>query len=135
MSFYFNISHPDLFAASLFVGSQWDTSKTSHFKDKHFFYIVAAGDNKASRGMAALEEVLNAAGATIGKAEWSAKLSQEEQEANARALLSEGHDIDFIVFTKGTVLPENGNTIEHMASFDYAYKLEAVRDWLFEQSK
>lgn len=22
-----------------------------------------------------------------------------------------------------------------MTSFDYAYKLEAVRDWLFEQSK
>ena len=24
---------------------------------------------------------------------------------------------------------------EHMTSFDYAYKLEAVRDWLFEQAK
>lgn len=24
---------------------------------------------------------------------------------------------------------------EHMTSFDYAYKLEAVRDWLFAQSR
>ena len=24
---------------------------------------------------------------------------------------------------------------EHMTSFDYAYKIEAVRDWLFAQSK
>ena len=24
---------------------------------------------------------------------------------------------------------------EHMTSFDYAYKLEAVRDWLFAQRK
>ena len=28
-----------------------------------------------------------------------------------------------------------GGAGEHMTSFDYAYKIEAVRDWLFEQSK
>ena len=28
-----------------------------------------------------------------------------------------------------------GSVSEHMASFDYAYRLTAVRDWLFEQSK
>ncbi|MBQ6190745.1 MAG: prolyl oligopeptidase family serine peptidase, partial [Bacteroidaceae bacterium] len=37
MSFYFNITHPDLFAASLFVSSQWDTSKMQDFGKKHFF--------------------------------------------------------------------------------------------------
>jgi len=51
MSFYFNITHPDLFAASLFVSSQWDTSKMQDFGKKHFFYIVAGGDQKASGGM------------------------------------------------------------------------------------
>jgi hypothetical protein len=25
--------------------------------------------------------------------------------------------------------------MEHMASFDYCYKIAAVRDWLFRQSK
>jgi hypothetical protein len=35
----------------------------------------------------------------------------------------------------GTVLPEDGKGMEHMASFDYAYKFTPVRDWLFEQSK
>jgi len=25
--------------------------------------------------------------------------------------------------------------MEHMASFDYGYKIAAVRDWLFKQSK
>ena len=41
--------------------------------------------------------------------------------------------------TVGTTLAEgqSGSTGagEHMTSFDYAYKLEAVRDWLFAQSK
>ena len=76
MTFYFNITHPDLFAASLFVSSQWDTSKMQDFGKKHFFYIVA-----------------------------------------------------------GSVLPESGQGMEHMASFDYGYKIAAVRDWLFQQSK
>ena len=49
MSFYFNITHPDLFAASLFVSSQWDTSKMQDFGKKHFFYIVAGGECKASK--------------------------------------------------------------------------------------
>ena len=31
--------------------------------------------------------------------------------------------------------PNGGGAGEPMTSFDYAYKLEAVRDWLFAQSK
>ena len=48
MSFYFNITHPDLFAASLFVSSQWDTSKMQDFGKKNFFYIVATRKHRAA---------------------------------------------------------------------------------------
>ena len=41
----------------------------------------------------------------------------------------------FISFTPGTVLAEEGKGMEHIESFDYAYKLQTVRDWLFEQKK
>ena len=34
--------------------------------------------------------------------------------------------------TNGT---SNNMSGEHMTSFDYIYKIDAVRDWLFEQSK
>lgn len=135
MSMYFNIAHPDLFAASIFVGCQWDTSKMQGFAYDKFFYIVAAGDQKAPKGMAALKLVLADEGAKISSAEWSAKLSQPEQEANVTKLLAEGNNINFILFTLGSVLPENGSGNEHMYSFDYAYKLQTVRDWLFRQSK
>ena len=30
---------------------------------------------------------------------------------------------------------QTGKGMEHMASFDYGYKIAAVRDWLFMQSK
>ena len=135
MSFYFNITHPDLFAASLFVSCQWDTSKMKDFGQKRFFYIVAGGDEKASGGMHNLSIVLKEQNVKVDSATWSAKLPQEEQERLAEELIAKGNTVNFIKFEKGTVLPESGKGMEHMASFDYAYKIAAVRDWLFEQSK
>ena len=135
MSFYFNIAHPDLFAASLFVSSQWDTSKMKDFGKRKFFYIVAGGDEKASGGMRELTEVLKKQNAHIDSASWSAKLAPSEQERLAEALIAKGGNINFICFDKGSVLPESRQGMEHMASFDFGYKIAAVRDWLFEQSK
>jgi len=116
MSFYFNITHPDLFAASLFVSSQWD-------------------DQKASGGMQDLTKVLKENDARIESASWSAKLPAEQQERMAAELISRGSGINFIKWETGSVLPESGQGMEHMASFDYGYKIAAVRDWLFQQSK
>ena len=135
MSFYFNITHPDLFAASLFVSSQWDTSKMKDFGKKHFFYIVADGDQKASGGMKDLAEVLKQQNAKVDSASWSAKLPQAEQERLAEELIAKGDNINFIKWEAGSVLPETGRAMEHMASFDYGYKIAAVRDWLFKQCK
>ena len=38
-------------------------------------------------------------------------------------------------FETGTVFKEGESGMEHMASFNYGYRLSAVRDWLFAQSK
>ena len=135
MSFYFNIAYPDLFAASLFVSSQWDTSKMKNFGKKHFFYIVAGGDQKASGGMRDLAKVLKENDARVDSTSWSAKLPSEEQERLAEELIAKGGNINFIKWEAGSVLPESGKGMEHMASFDYGYKIAAVRDWLFRQSK
>ena len=135
MSFYFNIAHPDLFAASLFVSSQWDISKMKDFGKRKFFYIVSGGDEKASGGMRELAEMLKKQNAHIDSASWSAKLAPSEQERLAETLIAKRGNINFICFEKGSVLPESGQGMEHMASFDFGYKIAAVRDWLFEQSK
>lgn len=134
ISFYLNIAHPDLFAASLFVGSQWDTSKMASFAGNKFFYIVAGGDEKAPKGKAALAMVLRQNEADFSQSEWSARLPQEVQEDSVRQMLARGNDINFITFTTGSVLPPNGGN-EHMCSFDYAYKLQEVRQWLFRQKR
>ena len=82
-----------------------------------------------------LAKVLKKNNARVDSASWSAKLPNQEQEQLAEELIARGGNINFIVWGKGTVLPESGQGMEHMASFDYAYKLAPVRDWLFEQSK
>lgn len=136
-SFYLNITYPDFFAASVFVGSQWDNSKLNVLEDKSFFYIVSAGDPKASAGQAELLSVFDADGASYTHEEWGAQDPADEQNAAVAAMLSEGHSANFVTFTAGTTLAEGASASsgagEHMTSFDYAYKIEAVRDWLFQQ--
>ena len=105
------------------------------FGHKKFFYIVAGGDQKASRGMQDLAKVLKANDARIDSASWSAKLPSQEQERLAEELIARGGNINFIKWQAASVLPESGKGMEHMASFDYGYKIAAVRDWLFKQSK
>ena len=138
-SFHLSIAYPDFFAAYLFVGSQWDTSLLSGLEDESFFYIVSAGDPKASAGQADLLTLFDTDGAAYSHAEWSAQDDADTQNAAVASMLAEGHQENFVTFTLGTTLAEGqtsgGGASEHMTSFDYAYKLEAVRDWLFAQSK
>ena len=59
------------------------------------------------------------------------KHSEKYEKSN----VFDGGNINFIKWETGSVLPESGQGMEHMASFDYGYKIAAVRDWLFQQSK
>ena len=138
-SFHLSIEYPGFFVAYLFVGSQWDTGLLSGLEQENFFYIVSAGDPKASAGQAELLALFDADGAAYSHSEWSAQDDAETQKAAVAAMLAEGSSANFVTFTLGTTLAEGqtagGGAGEHMTSFDFAYKLEAVRDWLFEQRK
>ncbi len=138
-SFYLSTAYPDFFAAYLFVGSQWDTEVLTGLEQEDFFYVVSAGDPKASAGQAELLDLFDADGAACSRSEWSAQDDAETQNSAVAAMLAEGNSANFVTFTLGTTLEEGqsagSGAGEHMTSFDYAYKLEAVRDWLFEQSR
>ena len=138
-SFHMSITYPDLFAAYLFVGSQWNNDLLRILEDKNFFYIVSAGDPHASVGQAGLMKVFDEDKVAYSHAEWSAREDAAAQNALTLDMLKEGHNANFITFTLGTTIPEGQTAAtkagEHMTSFDYAYKIEAVRDWLFRQSK
>lgn len=133
-SLYLNSQYPELFAASLFVSGQWDSSVLTPLANATFFYITAGGDEKASGGQTEVMNMLGDAGVSYSYGEWNAQDSEEEQNGAAAQLISEGNDANFIRFETGSVL-DGGQGMEHMASFNYAYKIDTVRDWLFEQTK
>ena len=126
-----------VFTASLFVGSQWDIKVLEPLAKNKLFYIISAGDEKASKGMKEVSEMLTKKGVKFGEKEFSAKLSQEEKDKQISELINEKLPINFVKFTAKTVTPneETKGGAEHMYSFDYAYQLEGVRDWLFKQTK
>ena len=100
MSLYYGFNYPELFAASIYVGCQWDASKMAGFVNQPFFYIVAEGDMKAPKGRSELTEVLLNNGAKISEANWSAKAPQAEQEQNVQELLMEDNLINYITFDR-----------------------------------
>ncbi len=139
ISFYLNVTEPDLFAASMFVGSQWDVNVLEPLKNAKFIYTVSAGDPKASKGMADLKAMFTEKNISFAQTEFAANAPKAEQDAAVNTLLQQGNPHNFIVFTKGTTLPAgvdgNSKAGEHMYSFDYAYQLEPARDWLFRQRR
>jgi predicted peptidase len=75
-------------------------------------------------------------GTKISKATWNARSSEAELTADARKMMTEGNNIKYATFLKGTVFPEGQEGgIEHMATWPVAYRIEGVRDWLFAQTK
>ena len=101
-SFYPRAALVGFFTAYLFVGSQWDVDVLSGLEGGRFFYIVSAGDPKASAGQAELLAKFDADGAAYSTAEWSARA--EDQDALVAAMLEEGNDANFVTFTAGTTL-------------------------------
>ncbi|AIF49854.1 alpha/beta hydrolase-fold protein [Pelosinus sp. UFO1] len=119
------IKYPDMFAASLLVACQWDVNKVTPMVKKNLWIVVSEGDNKANPGMDSITEALKKQGATVSKATWSAESSAAEFATDVSNMLAAGSNIYYTVF-------KNGN---HRYTWQYAYTIEGVRDWLFKQVK
>ena len=133
-SLYLNSIYPDLFAASLYVSGQWDISVLDGMKEQTFFYITSAGDTKASGGQREVMDMFDADGVNYTYGEWNCK--DTDQNEKAEELISEGLSANMIRFD-AEFTDDSGTqqSLTYMLSFNYAYKIEAVRDWLFEQKK
>lgn len=134
---YLAANNPDLYAAVLIVDGQWDTAELKGLESQKVFYIAAGGDEKASQGQEDVKAMLDADGVSYAEvSDVDAQASADDINSTVKSLLSKGKDINFLTWTAGSVLAGTAEgTSEHMASFDYAYKCSAVRDWLLAQSK
>ena len=120
--------NPDLFTACLFVSGQWDINELRGLESQKFIYITSAGDEKASKGQREVMDMFKRDNISFD--------SFSDVDAKKPDLtLDNSQAHTFITFRQGSTLPEGANYSEHMSSFDYAYKIKALRDWLFTQVK
>lgn len=130
------VRHPNLFAAALLIAGQWNPAKMSVLTKVNMWVIVSEGDLKAFPGMNACMAALEAAGARVSRATWNGRASAEEFALEVSKLAAEDSNIKYTVFAKGTVVPEglpdNGPN-NHIYTWQIAYTIEGLRDWLFTQ--
>ena len=135
ISMYYNVAYPDVFAASIFVDCHWATDTFEQLARHKFVYFIAGEKGKAYTCLKPLEEAAEKDGVQYTFASWSARLPESRQSDLAAVMLEKGAPINIFEFETGTVLPADGKGSEHMYSFDYAYRVASVRDWLFKQHK
>lgn len=123
--------YPDLFTASMFVSGQWDIKALKGLIGQKFVYLASAGDPKASAGLKEVAEMFR------NESEVPLVEYFNVKAKDPRNLILPTQDANFVMFRKGTTLPESteGEYSEHMTSFDYAYKMAMIRLWLLSQTK
>ncbi len=135
ISMYYNVAYPSTFAASIFVDSHWDTATFDELARHKFVYFIAGDKGKAFSDIKPLEEAAEKDGVQYTFAAWSARLPETRQSELAATMLDKGAPVNLFQFEPGTVLPADGKGSEHMYSFDFAYRIPSVMEWLFRQHK
>ncbi|MFD0898124.1 carboxylesterase family protein [Loigolactobacillus binensis] len=130
--FYLNSHYPNLFAATLYVSSQWDVKQLAALKKQKFFYIVSGGDSTASAGQTNLLTYLKQNKVAYTHTTLSASASTATKNTAVNKLLAQKAAANFITWDATLA---SGQTLDHNTSFDYGYTIPAVRDWLFNQHK
>ena len=133
------IEQPDRFAAAMLVAGQAENgyeNRISELSGQTIWMIASTGDVRALPGMTAIMEAVAGKGTETTEGAWSAKLPIEEQNAEAEAMTEAGTSFYFTVLDD--VLPEGAEDSDatwHMNTWRVAYEIDAIRAWVFEQSK
>ena len=136
LSFFYATYFDDIFAAYMPVGSQFDNNMVKRLNNRNIIYLVSEGDTKASEGMNELKKLLDENGTNYTYKYFSIKDTYENQNAIVNEGVAEGNNFNLFMFKKGEVVPEGvKSNNEHMYSFDYAYKIDAAREYLFTKKK
>ena len=119
--------YPDLFAAQWLVACQWNVEEMAAMKDKKLWITVCEGDTKAFPGMNAATALWESLGSKVArnKTFWDSHANMTEINANVKDMTAANAPINYSVFADGN----------HMYTWSFAYDIEAIRDWLFQQRK
>jgi predicted peptidase len=134
MSLGLNIRYPDLFAAAFIVAGQWPETQAAPLAQKKLWILVSADDTKAYPGEQAITEVIQDQGTQVSTALWDGRSTAAEFAADVRSMKAQRTPVNFAAFEAGTVVPSGSTTSAHMATWQVAYTIPGIRDWIMRQS-
>ncbi|MCP1772012.1 putative peptidase [Neisseria perflava] len=141
MSIAMNIKYPDFFAASYLVACQWDANLlTLDMARDNWWITVSEDDSKAYPGQTAIVDRMASFGAKTARAQWNAQWSAKEFQTAFDSIDAKHANINFVALSKGSVFKNAaeanaGGASGHTATWQYAYNIAPVRDWLFRHRK
>ncbi|MFE2885068.1 alpha/beta hydrolase-fold protein [Streptomyces sp. NPDC059272] len=135
MSLGLNIRYPDLFAAAFVVAGQWPEAQAVPLAGKNLWILVSADDTKAYPGEQAITEVVQEQGTKVSTALWDGQSTAAGFAADVRAMTAQRTPVNFAAFKTGTTVPSGSTTSAHMGTWQIAYTIPGIRDWIMRQSR
>ena len=134
---YYLSNHPYLYTAGLIVDGHWNLEELHGLVNATFTYFAAEGDPHPYNCQNELKEFFDMNGVVYhNMSHVNAQEKVEILNEQATKMYDKGSNKFFITYANGTVIkPGSNQKNEHMASFKYGYRIETVRDWLFDQIK
>jgi predicted peptidase len=132
-----NVRYPEFFAASFLVAGQWDDKNIPGLEKQHLWMLCSQGDFKAFPIMNQMGVTMERAGAKIARRVMEAGLSQQAYHQIAAELEAQDANIFYTPYKLETVADgwhSNGGE-HHMTTWQTAYEIEAIRDWMFRQHR
>lgn len=136
-SIVLNVRYPDLFAASLLVAGQWNERAIQGLEKQKLWMINSMGDAKAFPGMNQMACEMESKGALVVRKLIDARASQEEFAQVAKLLTDTGANVIYTPYTIESVADgwHSRGGAHHTATWTTAYEIEAIREWLFSNSR
>ena len=128
-------------SGAMLVAGQADSAyedQLASLAKQNIWFICSEKDARAYPDITEIVEAVEGAGTEVPTSQWSAKLSDAEQEENAKEQEEAGTRINWTVFDGNTVMESNiesSDATEHMNTWRIAYSLDTIREWLFAQTR
>jgi predicted peptidase len=135
MSLGMNIKHPDLFAASFIVAGQWPADQAAPLAGEKLWILVSQDDTKAFPGENAIVEVIGEAGTPVSTGTWDATSTAAQFAADVRSMQAQHTPVNYATFAPGTVSTATDGGNAHTGTWQVAYQIPEIRDWIMRQSR
>ena len=136
VTLYLLANQPDLFAAGLIADGHWPLNELYGLCNATFTFYAAEGDPNPYNCQNEVKQYFDSNNIAYGNlVNLNAQEKVEKLNNDAIRMFNLGLKRNFITYGKGTVFPPGvDGKNEHMASFKYDYRIDAVRDWIFNQT-